>query len=155
MKQYLAILLLLAGFCATAQADVWKWVDAQGKTHFVDTNTPIYTWVDASGDVSNRFEPYDYVTNRQLMDRTFPVIINRLPPGALEAMAFYPDSVTCTLDSPDPEPPPEEDPDWGVGCTATGRDGGLLGLLLALACVAVLGGRRRPSQERSWHRSAG
>ena len=51
MNQYLAILLLLAGFSATAQADVWKWVDAQGKTHFVDTNTPIYTWVDESGDV--------------------------------------------------------------------------------------------------------
>ena len=51
MKKFLAILVIFAGFCATAQADVWKWVDAQGKTHFVDTNTAIYTWVDESGDV--------------------------------------------------------------------------------------------------------
>jgi hypothetical protein len=51
MKKYLALLVLMAGFCTAAQADVWKWVDAQGKTHFVDTNTPIYTWVDESGDI--------------------------------------------------------------------------------------------------------
>lgn len=50
MKSFLAILILIAGFCATAQADVWKWVDAQGNTHFVDTNKPIFTWVDESGD---------------------------------------------------------------------------------------------------------
>jgi hypothetical protein len=51
MKKYLAIPILIAGFCTAAQADVWKWVDAKGKTHFVDTNRPIYTWVDESGDV--------------------------------------------------------------------------------------------------------
>ena len=50
MKNFLGILILIAGFCATAQADVWKWVDAQGNTHFVDTNKPIFTWVDDSGD---------------------------------------------------------------------------------------------------------
>lgn len=33
---------------ATVHADIWKWVDANGKTHFVDTNTPIFTWVDES-----------------------------------------------------------------------------------------------------------
>ena len=33
---------------AVAHADIWKWVDANGKTHFVDTNTPIFTWVDES-----------------------------------------------------------------------------------------------------------
>ena len=41
--------LLLFGFCLTANADVWKWVDANGKTHFVDTMTPIYTWIDEFG----------------------------------------------------------------------------------------------------------
>jgi hypothetical protein len=51
MNKFLVILILLAGFTAAAQADVWKWVDAEGKTHFVDTNTAIYTWVDESGDV--------------------------------------------------------------------------------------------------------
>ena len=50
MKNFLGILILIAGFCATAQADVWKWVDAQGNTHFVDTNKPVFTWVDESGD---------------------------------------------------------------------------------------------------------
>ena len=33
-------------FAASAAADIWKWVDASGKTHFVDTLTSIYTWVD-------------------------------------------------------------------------------------------------------------
>jgi hypothetical protein len=51
MNKFLVIVVLLAGCGAVAQADVWKWTDADGKTHFVDTNTPIYTWVDESGDV--------------------------------------------------------------------------------------------------------
>lgn len=51
MNRFLVIMVLLTGFGAMAQADVWKWVDAEGKTHFVDTNTAIYTWVDESGDV--------------------------------------------------------------------------------------------------------
>lgn len=51
MKQLFTILVLILGCCAGAQADVWSWVDAEGKTHFVDTKTAIYTWVDESGDV--------------------------------------------------------------------------------------------------------
>lgn len=51
MKKFFAVLVLLLGFTVAAQADVWKWVDAHGKTHFVDTNMPIYTWVDERGDV--------------------------------------------------------------------------------------------------------
>ena len=50
MKFFFAMLSLLLA-SAAAQADVWKWVDANGKTHFVDTNTAIYTWVDESGDI--------------------------------------------------------------------------------------------------------
>ena len=49
MKNLLAILVLVFGGSAAAHADVWKWVDAEGKTHFVDTMTPIYTWVDENG----------------------------------------------------------------------------------------------------------
>jgi hypothetical protein len=49
MSRLVAILLLLFGICASANADVWKWVDANGKTHFVDTMKPIYTWLDESG----------------------------------------------------------------------------------------------------------
>jgi len=42
---YFRILLLLSVFCCgSAAADVWKWVDAEGKTHFVDTSTSIFTW---------------------------------------------------------------------------------------------------------------
>lgn len=44
--------LLLAFACtAVAQADIWKWVDANGEVHLVDSKTPIYTWVDSRGDV--------------------------------------------------------------------------------------------------------
>lgn len=51
MKQLLAITTLILGFCITANADVWRWVDAAGKTHYVDTMQTIYTWVDEFGKV--------------------------------------------------------------------------------------------------------
>mgnify|MGYP000016467110 CR=1 FL=1 len=51
MNRLIATGLLLFGFALSANADVWKWVDASGKTHFVDTITPIYTWVDEFGKV--------------------------------------------------------------------------------------------------------
>ena len=51
MKKLAVILVLLIGLCVNASADIWKWVDAQGKTHFVDTNRAIYTWVDEYGKV--------------------------------------------------------------------------------------------------------
>jgi len=46
MKKLTAIIILAFGLCPFANADVWKWVDANGDTHFVDTLTPIYTWLD-------------------------------------------------------------------------------------------------------------
>lgn len=49
--RFLVAVLSLSFACAAAQADVWKWVDADGNTHFVDTDTTIYTWVDESGDI--------------------------------------------------------------------------------------------------------
>jgi hypothetical protein len=51
MKRLLATLILLFGVCLSANADVWKWVDAFGKTHFVNTMKPIYTWADEFGKV--------------------------------------------------------------------------------------------------------
>ena len=47
----IASFILLLGICAAANADIWKWVDANGKTHFVDTTKPIYTWIDEFGKV--------------------------------------------------------------------------------------------------------
>ena len=49
MRQLLIVLALTGGLVLTANADVWKWVDAKGKTHYVDTMTPIFTWVDDFG----------------------------------------------------------------------------------------------------------
>jgi hypothetical protein len=49
MKTLLTIAVLIFGLVATAQADIWKWVDASGKTHFVDSKRPIYTWLDETG----------------------------------------------------------------------------------------------------------
>ena len=49
MKKLAAILVLVFGLCVNASADIWMWVDANGKTRFVDTSTPIYTWVDEYG----------------------------------------------------------------------------------------------------------
>lgn len=49
MKKLLALFFLVFAVCQTANADVWKWIDASGQTHFVDTMKPIYTWVDNRG----------------------------------------------------------------------------------------------------------
>lgn len=51
MKRLFAAALLFFGLSLAAHADVWKWVDALGNTHFVDTIKPIYTWVDEFGKV--------------------------------------------------------------------------------------------------------
>ena len=51
MKKYFAMLVVGLLLSASANADVWRWVDANGKTHFVDTMTPIFTWVDDHGRV--------------------------------------------------------------------------------------------------------
>lgn len=51
MKQLLAITTLFFGLCLTANADVWKWIDASGNTRYVDTMKPIYTWVDEFGKI--------------------------------------------------------------------------------------------------------
>jgi hypothetical protein len=44
-----ATLLVVLG--NSASADIWRWIDAKGDTHFVDTMRPIYTWQDESGRV--------------------------------------------------------------------------------------------------------
>lgn len=51
MKKTLVFMAIAFGLSAAAHADVWSWVDAAGKTHYVDTDTAIYTWVDESGEV--------------------------------------------------------------------------------------------------------
>lgn len=43
--------LLGLSLAAPARADIWKWVDAHGDIHFVDSKTPIYTWTDEQGRV--------------------------------------------------------------------------------------------------------
>jgi hypothetical protein len=49
---YLKIILLaVVLWSGSAAADIWKWVDADGVTHLVDTDTPIYTWIDESGKI--------------------------------------------------------------------------------------------------------
>ena len=35
---------------ATADADVWRWTDANGNIHFVESTKPIYTWTDEYGE---------------------------------------------------------------------------------------------------------
>lgn len=50
VKKIFATMLLLFGVALSAHADIWKWQDAHGKIHFVNTLKPIYTWVE-SGSV--------------------------------------------------------------------------------------------------------
>ncbi len=51
MKAVITVVLAAVLGCGIAHADVWKWVDANGRTHFVDSKTPIYTWTDRDGRV--------------------------------------------------------------------------------------------------------
>lgn len=37
MKELAAVILLSFGLCLTANADIWKWVDADGNVHYSDT----------------------------------------------------------------------------------------------------------------------
>ena len=46
MIRRIVTILLASSFCTSANADIWKWVDELGETHFVATNRPIYTWLD-------------------------------------------------------------------------------------------------------------
>jgi hypothetical protein len=50
MNRTLVSLLMLLGISTTADADIWRWVDMNGKNHYVTTSTPIYTWLDDYGD---------------------------------------------------------------------------------------------------------
>ena len=49
MKKQLALIAVGFALTTVANADVWRWVDAEGNSHFVDTQTPIFTWVDEFG----------------------------------------------------------------------------------------------------------
>ena len=51
MKNVIAIIVLVFALCISAKADVWKWTDAYGETRYVDTMTPIYTWLDDDSKV--------------------------------------------------------------------------------------------------------
>jgi len=51
MKKYTAVCLIGLAISVTANADVWRWVDAAGNSHFVDTDTPIFMWVDEFGKI--------------------------------------------------------------------------------------------------------
>jgi len=51
MNKLLIAALLLGGIALDANADIWKWTDAKGDVHFVNTLKPIYTWIDETGKV--------------------------------------------------------------------------------------------------------
>jgi hypothetical protein len=44
-------------WAASVSADVWRWVDASGNTHYVDSNQAIYTWSVENGKVHYSDKP--------------------------------------------------------------------------------------------------
>ena len=56
MKQF-AVFILLLVLSVGAQADRWKWIDAHGHLHHVDSIRPIHTWLDESGHVHYSDKP--------------------------------------------------------------------------------------------------
>lgn len=51
MKSLILVMVLSVACAGTAQADIWKWVDADNKVHLVDSKSPIYMWTDEYGRV--------------------------------------------------------------------------------------------------------
>ena len=51
MKKLLTIVVLMLAIAPVANADIWKWVDANGNVHFVASDSPIYTWTDEFGNI--------------------------------------------------------------------------------------------------------
>ena len=49
MKKYISAIAITLAISTAANADVWRWTDAEGNTHYVDTMKPIFTWVDEFG----------------------------------------------------------------------------------------------------------
>lgn len=49
--------LLLLSTAVPAHGDVWRWVDANGDTHYVDSEQAIYTWMDEQGKVHYSDKP--------------------------------------------------------------------------------------------------
>ena len=94
MQNFLLVLLLAVAATSVAHADVWKWVDANGKTYFVDTMKPIYTWIDEFGKVHYGDTP----------DHEDAVRVDLVwhSPGSLDSLTsaeyspdFGPDSYNC------------------------------------------------------------
>jgi hypothetical protein len=50
-RKILIVMAMLIGLFQSANADVWRWTDVKGDTHYVDTMRPIYTWQDDYGKV--------------------------------------------------------------------------------------------------------
>jgi hypothetical protein len=46
MTRLFVTAVLVFGISMTASADIWRWTDAHGKIHFVNTLKAIYTWVE-------------------------------------------------------------------------------------------------------------
>ncbi len=61
MRRYtttIGLALLTLTLCTgVARSDVWRWVDAHGNTHFVDSDQAIYTWSDDTGKVHYSDKP--------------------------------------------------------------------------------------------------
>jgi Domain of unknown function (DUF4124) len=60
MPRYPQAVLLAIFLLATivpAHADVWRWVDANGNNHFVDSDQAIYTWRDDNNKVHYSDKP--------------------------------------------------------------------------------------------------
>lgn len=52
IKQLVVSAMLVLCAASTAHGDIWRWTDANGKVHFVNTLNTIYTWVDEDGRVN-------------------------------------------------------------------------------------------------------
>ena len=49
MMRLIVTTTLILLFAASANADIWKYADSTGITHFVDSDKPIFTWTDDAG----------------------------------------------------------------------------------------------------------
>lgn len=102
MTRFKIFLVLSVFSCGSAAADIWKWVDANGETHFVSTQTAIYTWVEGEKAFYSDTPDHEDAVLVQLVWHS---------KGTLKDTEFNMETMLAAAESPDGNAFPGETPE--------------------------------------------
>jgi len=81
---------------------------------------------DTTGEVSTRFVDYTQAANRDLLTRSMADMTSELPPGLLDMLASYPDSLHCSTAAGGPQDDGSRS-STGCSCSVAAGDRSRLG----------------------------